>query len=470
MSRGRATTAVAAAGRTAAGPITGGRGTTARGRAARAGGLLVLALAQLLVPFARPAGAAAPGWTTPAAVPGWAAPAYETAPDARPVKGATAVSKAPPLEPGTYTDTISAGERKYYQVDLDATSNAYVSAVLAPPPGSEVAGTDGIRVTLESADREQCSDSTDITFGGATARPVADYSTRRIGRGRACQEAGPYLYTVEWIDSKSGTDAESWPVELKFMSEPGLKDGETAPSAPSSWSSRPPGETSGEARTTGGGTGFNDAPAVGRGVWRDRLGPGESRFYKVPVDWGQQLFLDAEFGGSGSGAGAPTVADGLRLSLFNTARGFVESADAAASGSSAKASLATAPVAFANRTSDEANTGAMRFAGWYYVRVSVDERAGNPLPLTLRVAVEGEARPGPAYAGDEFAAGFGVSDEDRQAAAVPGGGVRDTDGSRATMRVIGLSGIGTGTVLVLGLVVWTLGSRRRASAWEPPAH
>ncbi|MFI6287009.1 hypothetical protein ACIBCM_20050 [Streptomyces sp. NPDC051018] len=477
MSRGSATTAVAAAGRTATGPTTAGWGTTARGRAARSGGLLVLALAQVLVPLAQPAGAVVPGRGTSGhaghagyETPGWAVPAYETDPGAQAVKGATAMKKGPLLRPGTYTDTISAGERKYYRVDLDAISNAYVSAVLAPPPGSEVAGTDGIRVTLESADRQQCSDSTDITFGGATARPVADYSTRRIGEGRACQEAGQYLYTVEWIDSKSGTGAESWPVELKFMSEPGLKDGETAPPAPSSWSSGPPGRISGEAGSTKGGSGFNDAPAVGRGVWRDRVGPGESRFYKVPVDWGQQLFLDAEFGGSGSGrGGSPAVADGLRLSLFNTARGFVESADAAASGSSAKASLGTAPVAFANRSSDEADTGAMRFAGWYYIRVSVDERVGNPLPLTLRVAVEGEAGPGPAYDRDEFAAGFGVLDEDRQGPAASGG-VDVTDGRRATMRVIGLSGVGTGTALVLGLVVWTLRTRRRASPWEPPAH
>ncbi|MGW4029921.1 hypothetical protein ACWEFL_11455 [Streptomyces sp. NPDC004838] len=422
--------------------------------------MTVLALAQVFVQLAPPARAVTPDWSVEP---------YRIAPDASPVKGASSSADGPLLRPGTYADTISAGERKFYRIGLDGSSHAYVSAVLAPPPGSEVAGTDGVRVNLESADGAQCSDGTDITFGGATARPVADYSTRRIGAGRECQEAGEYLYSVEWVGSSGGSRARDWPLELKFMTEPGLKDGESTPPAPSSWNSRAPEEELGQPKDVSGGSGFNDAFAVGTGEWRDRLDPGESRFYKVPVDWGQQLFLKAKFadggGGGGSSESARTVTDGLRLTLFNTARGFVDSADADRAGEAVDASLGTAPVAFANRTSDEPAAGAMRFAGWYYIRVTVDRRVERSLPVSLRVAVEGDAQPRPAYDGDEFAAGFGVVGKDLNAvrAGLTGG---DSD-RKQTMRLIGYTGIGLGTALVLSLVLWTLLMRRRPI--PPPA-
>ncbi len=383
---------------------------------------------------------------------------YRPAPDAKPVRGTSSSADGPRLEPGTYTDTVSAGERKFYRVVLDDTSNAYVSAVLAPPPGSRVGSMDGIRVTLESTKGTKCSVSNDITFGSGTARPIADYATRRVEQGRACQEAGDHLFSVEWLGSGAGSQAKGWPLELKYMTEPGLKSGAGPPPAPSSWASQAPEPVTGDARSVSGGSGFNDAPAVGRGVWKDRLNPGESRFYKVPLDWGQQLFVDTEFANAVSG-GTSLVIDGLRLSLFNTARGFVKSSAASYQGKPAAVSLGTAPAAFANRMSTRDDTGAMRFSGWYYIRVSLDQKVGSALPTTLRVGVEGDRQQGPSYDGDATAAGFGVTDEDR-AAAQEGRAEGGSGGEGALLRVVGYSGIGIGTALLLGLAVWTALSRR----------
>ena len=50
-----------------------------------------------------------------------------------------------------------------------------------------------------------------------------------------------------------------------------------------------------------GGTGFNDARTLGQGVWRDKVLPAQTLWYKVPVGWGQQLRYDVEF------ANEPTV-------------------------------------------------------------------------------------------------------------------------------------------------------------------
>lgn len=386
---------------------------------------------------------------------------YRTAPDAEAVRGSATSADGPSLKPGTYTDTISAGERKHYQIVLDDTSNAFVSTVLAPPPGTEVGVLSGIRVSLASPKGERCSNGSDVTFKGTTARPIAGYATRRIEPNRACQDAGSYLYTVEWIGSDTGPGSAGWPIELKFMSEPGLGADAQAPPAPVTWSSQAPPAQTGTEKSLTGGTGFNDAPAVGEGVWRDELSPGESRFYKVPVDWGQQLFLDAAVANSPTGQ-APAVVDGLQMALYNTARGLVDGGGASYLGKQAAVSLGTAPVAFSHRYRPQVDAiSAMRFSGWYYVRVTLDQRIGSTLPMVLRVGVEGEPQPGPAYDGDATAAGFGITDEDR--AAAQGGRLGGGSPQSPVLKAVGITGISLGTVLLLGLAAWTAIERGRGT-------
>ncbi|MFE7132331.1 hypothetical protein ACFVIM_15885 [Streptomyces sp. NPDC057638] len=372
------------------------------------------------------------------------------------MNGATAPGQDEPLlTPGTYSDVISSGERRSYRVRLDATSNAYVSAVLVPPPGAATAPGDGVRVALRDSGGFTCSSRNSITLGSGAPGPVADYSTRRIERGRQCQRAGEYQYTVEWLGSTRRTTAIDWRVELRYMVEPGLRGDAPVPSATPSLPEHDPEHLRGTPKATRGGTGFNDAPALGRGLWRDALAPGETRFYRVPLEWGQQLFLDAE-------SGAARVPDGTRLTLFNTARGFVEDVRADGTDRSAGLRLGTVPTAFANRSLQQDDHTAMRFSGWYYVRLSLGPEAGRPLPVTLRVDIEGKPVKGPAYDGDPVAAGFGLSDEERLAVPRGGGeGVGGSGGRGTLLTVVGYSGVGLGTVLTLGLAVWTLSSRRR---------
>ena len=78
------------------------------------------------------------------------------------------------------------------------------------------------------------------------------------------------------------------------------------------------------------------------------------------------------------------------------------------------------------------------------------------IPLRLKISVRNEAQDSP-YAG---AAGiFGVSDEDKDMAR---SGQSAPQAARSdTMKVVAAAGIGTGSVLVLGLGAWTLLARRR---------
>lgn len=240
---------------------------------------------------------------------------------------------------------------------------------------------------------------------------------------------------------------------------------------------------------------------MAQGVWQDDVGirAGETLFYKVPVGWGQQLSATAELGSTTGGDGY--VGNAFVVSLYNPVRGFVDDRTANYGGEQRSAALAPLPpVAYENRFSLDNEVSGMRFAGWYYLAVhlgtSVADRFGDePLGLTLRVRLEGEAEAGPGYLGTSEPRGaFEVTEEDQEAA--ESGAAADTldgagdsgdegdggtsgggDGSgnstgtgdqRLAMTVVAASGIGTGSLLLLVLVVWTLVARRRASAGAEP--
>ncbi|WP_267243161.1 hypothetical protein [Streptomyces sp. PR69] len=391
------------------------------------------------------------------------AAAYRTDPEAQPVRGGTSSDQGPPLVPGgTYTDRIGKGEKKFYRVRLDDVSDAYASAVLAPPPRSEIDFSDGIRISLQSRDGAHCGLSNDVTFSGGSARPIGDYVSRLIGRGRACQGTGDYVYAVEWIGpGPGGPGPEGWPIELRVVAEPGLKPGAAVPPAPSTWSTQVPRRTPARAEIVQGGTGFNDAATVDSGAWHDELSPGESRFYRVPVTWGQQLFVDAEFAEPRERR-VFVPGGGMRVALFNTARGFVRSAEAKYTGKPTAIAFGTAPAAYGNRReAADAAAGAMRFSGWYYVRVSLDATAQNPVPVTLHLTVAGDPQPGPDYDGDPQASGLGAPGDGRAADGAMG--------SPLLMRSLAVAGIGTGTALLLFLAVWAAAARRRAARGDASA-
>ncbi|MCF3105652.1 hypothetical protein IPZ58_29255 [Streptomyces roseoverticillatus] len=390
--------------------------------------------------------------------------AYRTAARAKEVTGSASDTGGPLLRPGTYTDTIGPGEKKFYAVDLDAKSDVYVSVVAAPAPGAAVRPDDGIRVLLQQEDGHECG-SGEARFREAdSGHPLADYAVRRLqpdpGPGPAastCRYAGRYRVVVERTKA-AGDSAAVYPTELKYMTEPGLKRGgmEAAP-GPGTW--RPVAASSSDkaVKRVAGGTGFNDAPPVTTGVWRDDALPGQTRFYRIPVSWGQRLSVVADVPKAFAPPGfhAP---GGVRIGLNNPARGFAGEVFEDYRGAPRTISLGTAPVAYDNRLrgrTDPAN--AMRVAGWYYLQVGLHPKVGevvsHPVPVTLRVSVEGTPKAAPAYDGDAEAAGFGVT-ADPQAVA------DDGDARRQALRIGGYVGVSTGSALLCWLGGWWLLARR----------
>ncbi|AEY90474.1 hypothetical protein SHJG_5206 [Streptomyces hygroscopicus subsp. jinggangensis 5008] len=433
-------------------------------------GLLLGLSAALATPTPAPAVPAGAG-TAADARPG----SYAFTPGARTVAGTKGTTDAALLDPRhTYRSSLPRNGRLYYRLRLTAADTAYVPVTAVPPADATVSATDGIRVSLRDANGASCFYASARIGAGLSPRPVTALAQREAGKA-LCQGAGTYYLLVERLDAEgSGAAAgsEPWDLEIAPATEPRLAEaGPTT--APRTWDSATPEPLTGTPRDRSGGTGFATARPVGQGIWRTRLTPGETRFYKVPLDWGRQLHASAGLDGA---PGHGYVGGALNLSLYNPVRDHVDDASLGYTGTPRSAALAPLPpVEYANRYAVPAGVASVRFAGEYYLVLHLSTRLADtfgpgPFEVTLRVRVRGRQQAGPAYAGrpvpDDL---LTVTDEDRDAAVTgdTGGGA---DGR--LMRLVAVGGIGTGTALLLVLGGWTVAARRvhtRVNAQKPTA-
>ncbi|KOG33649.1 hypothetical protein AQJ84_16805 [Streptomyces resistomycificus] len=427
-----------------------GRGTAVR----------VVAVAALLGTTAGLAGAPARAADAPGA--------YAFDEYARSVTGATSTADAEPLEPGTtYRSSLPTTGRLHYRLELDVTSNAYVSVTAVPPPGATVSAGDGVKVSLQDADSHSCSVDTAGIGVGRSAHPVTALVERNASRsGTVCKGAGTYYVLVERVRRGVTSSVDEWDMEIAPVSEPKLEQvGDT--SAPEDWDSASPTPPTGEPESREGGAGFDTATSLGQGVWRDDIRPGQTLFYEVPLDWGLQLYATAELGSVSGDAGF--VPSALNLSLYNPVRGQVDDDGVGYDGSQRSAALRPLPpVAYANRYAAPDHVSGMRFAGSYYLVVHLvtqmaEDFGDGPFDLTLRVRTANTVEAGPAYAGQSEPRGiFQVTAaQDRESAQAGGASTDASAGGDALMRVLAVGGIGGGTVVLVVLGVWTGLGRRR---------
>ncbi|MFF8171412.1 hypothetical protein [Streptomyces chartreusis] len=406
--------------------------------------------------------------TGPALAAGTPGP-YAFAPDARPVSGGASTADAGALTPGaTYKSSLPGAGETHYRIDLDDTSDAYVSVTAVPAAGSTIHAGDGIKVSVRDAQGHSCSQDTE-TFGVVRSpRPIAAWGMREISADRPrCETAGAYDVTVERVTTAESVP-DTWDLELFAATEPPLKQaGET--SAPETWDSATPDPLTGDGERRKGGAGFASAVPVGEGAWTSDIRPGRTLFYKVPLDWGRQLHATAGVGPADGGDGYAVGA--LNLALYNPVRGFVDDASANYDGSEKVAELdPLPPVAYENRYAGPDRLGAMRFAGSYYLVVhlsaAVAERYGDgPFELTLRVQEGGAAQAGPGYAGEsEPGDVFQLSAGDREAAAADEAGNGAGGIENAALTALAVGGIGAGTLVLVVLGVWAVVARRRGGA------
>ncbi|WP_435837089.1 hypothetical protein [Streptomyces achromogenes] len=402
--------------------------------------------------------------------------AYAFTPGARTVVGAPDTASAVELDARhTYRSSLPRAGRLYYRLRLTAAETAYVPVTAVPPSDAVVSATDGIRVSLRNANGTSCSYASARFGAGISPRPVTAMGQRETGKA-LCQGGGTYYLLVERLDSgrpDATAGAGRWDLEIAPVTEPGLvRAGSTTP--PPDGDSASPEPPSGRPRERSGGSGFATARTVGQGVWHTALTPGETRFYKVPLDWGRRLHASAELGGA---QGHGYVGGALTLSLYNPVRGAVDDTSAGYTGTAKPTALAPLPpVEYANRYAVPAGVTSVRFAGDYYLVVHLSTRLAEPFgpgpyEVTLRVRVDGRAHAGPGYDGGPVPEDvFTISEADRAAAlsgglgdavtgAAGGQGAGDGGGD-GVMRLVAVGGIGSGTALLLVLGGWTVAARR----------
>ncbi|MEU9388617.1 hypothetical protein AB0D86_01270 [Streptomyces sp. NPDC048324] len=389
---------------------------------------------------------------------------YGFAPDARPIEGATQPAEARTLQfGGSYRSSLPRAATRYYRLELDADSNAYVSATAVPRTDDKLSLSDGLKVSVRTADGHSCSTQTARFGSSGSPQPITASGARTTSpRTPLCTEGGTYYVVVERVGT-AASPAGDWDLELTAVTEPGLRQTGEA-TAPRSWDSATPTPLTGEARPLSGGAGFARAVFLGQGVWRTELSPGQTLFYRVPVDWGQQLSATAELDPT-SGDARGYTADALDLTLYNPVRATVEDTDRGYDGTRRAAALAPVPpVDYRNRYTGIPRVKGMRFAGSYFLTVHLsaavaDDFGDGPFGLTLRVRIKGAAQDGPGYAGQSVPGNlFQVGPRERAA-----GGELGTGSGDNAMRALAVSGIGAGTVLLAVLGVWTLTARRRAA-------
>lgn len=404
-----------------------------------------------------------------------AAAAYAFEPQAETVSGTEVNTDANELTAGSvYRSSIRFGQKLYYRLNLKATTNAYVSAVVVPKDGGKLAYGDGISISIRDKSDLACSTES-ARFGSAEyPRPIAAYAYRNVDKdSSSCQGAGVYNVLIE-RESEDTSGRGEWELEIRYASEPGLaKGGSTRTEAPEDWpsASPEPPETAKDNRRHGGSS-YYEATSLQTGEWKDQVKPGQTLFYRVPVDWGQQIFATAALGNSTVPDADEYVSGALALSLDNPAHGHVDNASPMAySGKPASVSLdPVPPVTYENRFASDTSVSAMRFAGWYYLSVTLSPEVAKaygskPFPLTLTVNVRGGAGKTP-YAGD--AGIFGVSQGDKDMARSGQSGAQAAESKSGNMKLLGAAGIGAGAVLVLGLGAWMLLARRGQAATAAP--
>ncbi|MFD3545057.1 hypothetical protein ACFWUW_05455 [Streptomyces sp. NPDC058655] len=426
-----------------------------------------MAAAALALAAGAPAAAAYAEGATPGPV-----PTYRTADGAKAVAGRPSTADAPLLEPGNvYRDVLAPGERVYRLVLEQDRSDVYVSAVVRPGPGAVVGYGDGIEVEVMTTAGRACPGGTGRAGFGYDPVPLGAAGVRRGAEDADCAPGGVYYAKVTRTAAK-GSDRSPWPLELRVQREPGLgAGGPTA--APGAWPSGTPALPGGEPVPRSGGTGFNDARALGAGVWRDELRPGQTRFYRVPLDWGQQLGVGAELAAARLTKAYGSASNGLTVSLYSPYRQLISSEGASYDGKQTGLTLEkTPPVAYGNRHSSDRDVQHVGIAGWYYLAVTMGGKVAEftedavPVPLTLRTDLVGAPGKAPAYREPLGAGGFGVGAGDRAAAAdgltAPEAAEAAEEGS--AMRLVAGAGFGTGTLLLLVLGGWVLLARRGRTA------
>lgn len=412
------------------------------------------------------------------------------------ITGGTGETAPAKIVPGQYLDTIGPGETRFYTADLDAASAADLAVTAVPQPGAPVDPRDGLRLQLHRTGRQpRDCDRAEARFGqdeGAMPLTAAVSRVPSPDSGDGCDGPGRYRLSVT-RDSSEGSDRARWPIELHVRIEEPLPGGAAPAQSETEYGSggadaRLP---TAVPRDTEGGTGFNDATELAPGVWRDRLLPARTRWYKVSVGWGQQLRYRVEL------ANAPTLPDGSSTSATEStsatshlaARTYAPGRrpvpagsefdeDRRYTGQPTAVDNGTVPVSWTNRWEHRAHVRPVCTHGYYHIAVSLGPDAAlltgdTEVGVVLRISVIGTEKTGPQHGAGAVPSAEGRAEGGNRRAAADGrtrgdGAPDDRAADRAAGRpATGIAVTAAGGVVLLAAAVLGYLRLRRGSAAKP---
>ncbi len=376
------------------------------------------------------------------------------APAGMPVEGGTSAASAVKLNDGQWLDTIGDSGKEYYSV-LDPGKGAVHIAATLRPLGLGTADGQDVSMKVTSAAGKQCGETATATGIGAFtgSSPITTSVSLWDDVRKECGK-GPYVVEV---DAPGVADPQ--PLSIKVISEPGVKTVEGLPPAAQETDFATRGTAfSSTVTPTEGSTSSTDAPVLAPGTYSDTILPGEMLYYRVDLDWGQQLVCDGKL------AAKPAAKVRGSVSFQAQTLGFMGAAIPVSTGGNdselwtgpkdAHALASTLPVRYLNRTEPYDRDQRNAVAGAYYCAFRVtgnkeDASGSGDLQLTFNASVVGRAGDGkPDYLPPPKSAEKGQ----KNVSASDDGGL----GTGA------FAGIGVGIILLLGLA-WRL-LRRRSDA------
>jgi Ca-activated chloride channel family protein len=328
-----------------------------------------------------------------------------------PVEGAETPADAPEVDDGQWLDTVGAdGTVKYYRVPKQPGDTVHVSATARRVVEGEL--TDAIQLTLETADGDFCAQEnassidptgyTGLLTDGVVFRPNEDPEDACTGADELVLSLRRGLENLNF-----GSDI---PLRVEFivLKEPAVRDVASLPApveSPDAYARLV--KASGTATPVIGGAGFNDAPELAPGTYRDTLRDGELLVYKVPVDWGQSAAVTARLQPNAAAAERMgVIGAATRMQVYSPDREEIVNLASSVSQTNGRWSGArtetlgayTVATRYRNREEAAGGTSAASRAGFYYFTIEMAEE-DEPVQadVTFAVDVTGEVAGEPTY-------------------------------------------------------------------------
>ncbi|MFL6072915.1 MAG: hypothetical protein ACJ73S_05900 [Mycobacteriales bacterium] len=341
---------------------------------------------------------------------------------------------APALVTGhAYVDTFTPGQKRYYTITVPEGASPYVSATLIRPWdsfGDSV--TDEVTIGLATTDDHDCgsqdeSDSqtdsvrlvTVVAEPGPARTRGATWSNGFSSDDQGCGKPGTYVVSVE--RDRDTADQTARRIALYYLAEPPVTGQPPSPSPVNTGklAGPAPPDFTAAAKAVPGSDWMGTAPRVDSPVVNATIRPGETRYWQVPLQWGQRLSYAIRFD-------KVDVDDSASVGTWvvNPVRADVDTIGSDASttydgkGDTTPLRNSTVPVAYGNRGSDSSEVDPVRFAGPYLIALHMNPNqplAGKDIPVHLAIRVSGSAQAGPGYQNtkDTSARAGGTASADR---------------------------------------------------------